>query len=332
MTDQQQVKPHLSTLLLVLSLTACSYNPLSESNHTTGSPYGVAIGGAAGLGAAAALGAKSAPALTAATLGGAGIGYYVTSLRFASSGVVHAGGQVYTLGDYVTIEIPSDRLFIPNTAELTFDAEPILLSASDVLQRYCCQNILVSGNTSGFSNARFERKLSGERARVVSNYLWAHGVNNFQKISNDTRKLTYVGYGNYFPIANEIKNQGIRANSRIQITMYPTRDQLLIEKKKQVFNNMGGYDESHLAPMAPSIQAENAFPAGDVLPESNVNRTSDIKGVFAETPGNPVISPNNPRQTDYYSERANQNTIEKAFPLTENKREPRQVEFSKGEG
>ena len=224
---------------LMLTLTACSYNPLSDSNHNTGSPVAAATGGAVGLGAAAAAGIEYWPALAAATIGGASIGYYVSTLRFSASGIVHSGGQVYQLGDYVTIEIPADILFDTNSADLLPEAEPVLLSARDVINRYCCQSILISGNSSGIATTRYERKLTEARASVVASFLWANGVNGFQKNSNETRKLDYVGYGNYFPIAHNLNNDSLRANSRIQITLYPTDDQLLIDKKHRVFANMG---------------------------------------------------------------------------------------------
>lgn len=238
MIDDIRVK-YFITFVLALTLSACSYNPLSDSNHNTGSPAAAAAGGAIGLGAAAATGLEYWPALAAATIGGAGIGYYVSSLRFSASGVVHSGGQVYALGDYVTIEIPADKIFDTNSADLLPEAEPILLSARDVINRYCCQSILISGNTSGFATTRYERKLSEARASVVASFLWANGVNGFQKNSTETRKLDYVGYGNYFPIAHNLNNDSLRSNSRIQITMYPTEDQLLIDKKHAVFANMG---------------------------------------------------------------------------------------------
>lgn len=237
---------HSIIFALMLSITGCSYNPFDNSDHLTGSAAGTAIGAAAGAGAAAGLfRVSSKPALALAAIAGGAVGYYVTSLRFDSAGIIQGGGQVYTLGDYATIEIPSDRLFETNSSDLLPSAEPILKSAVAVLNRYDCDNIMISGNTSGFGSSRYEHKLSEDRARQVAGFLWANGVSGFKPQSLDSRKLTYVGYGNYFPIANNITNSGIRANSRIQITAYPTKDQLLISKKERAFNNVGDLDEPH---------------------------------------------------------------------------------------
>lgn len=265
-------------IICMLCLSACTYNPLSENNHLTGSAGSTVIGAAVGAGTVAALGATKPLPLAAAAIAGGSIGYYVSTLRFASAGIYQNGGQVYTLGDYVTIEIPTDRIFEVNTTELLPEAEPVLKSAANILKRYGCQNILVSGNTSGFGTSKFERRISEGRAKEVAAFLWAEGINNFQDRSLSLRKLTYVGNGNYFPISSDLYNKGIRSNSRIQITSYPTKDQLMITERAMAFNNMGGYDAAHLNDERTpnNDSAENA----QVLAENSGTRSADFKGAY----------------------------------------------------
>jgi hypothetical protein len=230
-----------------LSLVSCTYNPLSNSNNLTGSPAGAAIGAGVGAGSTALLDAPT-PIVVLAGLGGAGIGYYVTSLRFDASGIVHAGGQVFTLGDYVTIEIPSDSLFDTNSDEFLPDAEPILISTLTVLKRYPDNNIVISGNTSGFNSEKYEQPLSEQRARQVASYLWANGfTSGFKENSNEVkdRRLIYIGYGNYFPIANNIKSHSIRQNSRIQITSFPSYANMKLNKAC-LFSNIGSANSKPL--------------------------------------------------------------------------------------
>ena len=228
--------------LLSLTLASCSFNPFTTDNEMTGSPGPAVAGAAIGAGSVALLGG-SKYAIGLGGLGGAALGYYVSTLTFDAGGVTQVGGQVYTLGDYVTIEIPTDNLFEENTADLLPDAGPALQSTVAVLKRYPNNNILVSGNTSGFGTRRWERTLSERRAREVASYLWAHGINAFKgpdfDTSHPTRTLSYVGYGNYFPISNNIKADSIRENSRIQITSYPSRRDLKLCKDQKVFANMG---------------------------------------------------------------------------------------------
>jgi len=253
--------------LSVIGLVSCSYNPFNRNNHLTGDAVGTAAGGLAGFSIASAAGASDA-VIGLSTFGGASIGYYMTTLRFAAAGVYEAGGQVFTLGDYVTIEIPAARVFDSNSTYLLPEGKDALRSAAKVLARFNCQNVLVSGNSSGFGTSKLEKKMTTERAKVASQFLWSNGVSSFLHTTNQPRNLTYVGYGNYFPVANDITNEGLRANSRIQITAYPSKDQLLINEKKQAFSNMGDNEtNSYLDNQyLDSSYADNAFPMENTLP------------------------------------------------------------------
>ena len=235
------MKKEVILILFLWLLSGCSYNPFLSNNRTTGSAIGTGVGAAAGAGTIAALGGSRA-GIALGAIGGGVIGYYVTTLRFDSGGVMLYGGQVYQVGDRVGIYIPSDQLFEPNTAEFLPQAESILDSAASVLKRYPDNNILISGNTSGFGRNKWERRLSEERAKRVSAYMWNAGINQFKSQDISMRQLTYVGYGDYFPIATDLTNEGIRENSRIQITSYPDDCALEIDKKKLVMQNVGAYE------------------------------------------------------------------------------------------
>jgi hypothetical protein len=235
-------------------------------------------------------------------------------LRFAAAGIYQNGGQVYTLGDYVTIEIPTDNIFEVNTTELLPEAEPVLKSAVNVLKRYNCQNILVSGNTSGFGTTKYERRISEGRAKEIAAFLWSEGINNFQDRSLNLRKLTYVGYGNYAPIASHLYNKGIRANSRIQITAYPTQDQLMITEKAMAFNNMGGYDAAHLTDDRSPYNNDTAEQS-KILHENASSRSADFKGTYGESK-NPY--PALAKNSDFYAGGGGQyNRVEESFKPTE---------------
>ena len=287
----------LISMMILPLLVSCTFNPFSSDNELTGNPGAAAIGGVAGVGTTAMLGA-SKPLIGLAGVGGASIGYYVTTLRFASGGVIQSGGNVYTIGDYATIEIPSDRLFDPNTAELLPEATPILDSAVAVLNRYPDHNIMISGNTSGFGNRRYEQRLSQKRAEKIAAYLWGHGISSYKFQSNDTRRLIYVGYGNYFPIANNLKAQSVRANSRIQITAYPSKAQLELDKKHTVFGNIGA-TESPPTQYPPQTDMSNAF-KGERLPEQSGPSLDDFKDSLTETNTTTTAAPD--KASDYYSE------------------------------
>lgn len=131
-------------------------------------------------------------------------------------------------------------MFEPNTAEFLPQAAPILQSTATVLKRYPNNNIIISGNTSGFYRSKREQILSEKRAQRIAAYMWGQGINQFSNQSIETkRKLTFVGYGDYFPIANDYTNDGIRTNSRIQIISYPSYTDLQIDQREVAMRNMG---------------------------------------------------------------------------------------------
>lgn len=231
-----KMKISLAFIFALFLLAGCN------TNHPTGSATGTLIGAGAGAGAIGLLGG-SKPMMVLGGLGGGAIGYYVTTLRYDSGGVIQSGGKVYRVGDMLGIYIPSDQLFEPNTDEFTLQAPNILSSVADILKRYPNNNIIISGNTSGFGLSKWERHLSEKRAQKVASYLWNAGINDFKDKSNDTRKLTYIGYGDLFPIASTLTNKGIRENSRIQITSYPSNINPCSDKRTMTMRNVGSYKD-----------------------------------------------------------------------------------------
>lgn len=218
-------------------LSACTTNTYGDrdaSKHVAGA----AIGGAAAGFGTAALGAPR-PMIVGATVGGMALGYYVTTLRFDAGPIYKVGGQVYAQGDFLGISIPAYKIFEANSAEFRADADPVLDSAVAVLKRYPNANILVSGNTSGMGSHRFDQKLSQARARAVASYLWAHGVTSFKTQELKRRRLAFVGYGDYFPIASDLKIENVQKNSRIQITAYPSKEDLKLDQASMDFSNIG---------------------------------------------------------------------------------------------
>ncbi|MBA3661480.1 MAG: OmpA family protein [Gammaproteobacteria bacterium] len=244
------MKKRVSIYFLLFTLTqlicGCSYNPFIANNHLTGSPAGAAIGAGVGVGGTALLNAPK-PVMAIAGIGGGMLGYYVTTLRYDAGGIFQAGGQVYKVGGFIGIYMQTDKLFETNTAILLPQAEPILDSAVQVLNRTPRNNIVISGNTSGFYRSKWEQCLSEERAKVVSAYLWNAGINNFKDTGPDMRKLNYVGHGDYFPIASDLTEEGLRSNSRIQITSYPSDCDLRLDQGNMTVHNIGATDDSGIS-------------------------------------------------------------------------------------
>lgn len=299
----------ISTFLLLL-LASCSINPFRADNEMTGTATGTLVGAGAGVTAGALAHASKTEIALAGLVGGA-LGYYVTSLPFVSGGITHVGGKVYTLGDFVTIEIQSDNLFDVNTAELLPEAIPILDSVVNVLNRYPNNNIMVSGNTNGYYSDKFERKISEDRARQVAAYLWAHGINNFTDLDSNIasikhpnayrRQLTYVGYGSYFPISNDITAQGRHENNRIQITAYPSKSRLHLNKSGKAFSNIGSVETCD---NSLTVDSADDFKGTTTLRESQIPRGADFQNnneVSASPP--PKIRGYTPANADLRAEK-----------------------------
>lgn len=227
--------------LLICALLFGSCSPARDRGNLEGAFVGTAVG----AGAVSLIGSTRYTLIPAGILGGA-LGYYVTTLRFTASGVTQAGGHVYQLGQYVTIDIPSDQLFEANTSDFLPQAFVILNSAADVLKRFPNNNILISAHTSGFARERFENKLSSKRAHRVSQYLRAQGLSLFKAEgkSMDMRKINAIGRANKHPIAHEYTNDSLRANSHIQIISYPQSVDLLLDQRNLVMNNIGSLEDN----------------------------------------------------------------------------------------
>lgn len=248
-------------------LAGCSYNPFTTHNHLTGNVAGTTVGAVAGAGTAAVF-TSQRTVIGLAGLAGGALGYYMTTIDFASGGVKRAGGQVLTQGQMVTVNLPADVLFDSNSAELLPEAYPALDSAIKVLNYFPDDNIIVSGNSSGFGTSKHELQLSEQRARAVARYLTSHGIDPFQARSTRLRKLTYVGYGDYFPISNNITAIGIHQNSRIQITGYLSNSQLHLTGKEKVFSNISKDEEPlHMSTAQPQPNIDYAF-REDQLPQT----------------------------------------------------------------
>jgi hypothetical protein len=239
----QKVKSIILVLFFLCTLGGCTYNPFSTQNRLTGNPAAPLLGAGIGAGGLALLGAPK-QLIILGGIGGGALGYYVSTLRYDAGGIVAVGGQVYQIGDYVGIDIPTDYLFDHNSARLLVAAPSILDSVVDVLGRFGNRSILVAGHTSGFDRPAREKRLSTARAKVVVDYLRNAGVNAFEESSINLREIKYVGYGDRFPIANHFRNNSIRQNSHILISVYPSKRQLEAAPYRPVFKDIATIDDS----------------------------------------------------------------------------------------
>lgn len=128
------------------------------------------------------------------------------------------GIEVRMEDDVVRIELPSDRLFQRNTAQLTSSAAPLLSQVSAaVREHYPRQKIVVEGHTDsapmGGGALSSKHRLTVAQAAAVFDRLVADGISE--------RQLAIMGFGDTYPLASNATAAGQEKNRRIEIAVYP---------------------------------------------------------------------------------------------------------------
>lgn len=101
--------------------------------------------------------------------------------------------------------------FETGRAELTSGSYTILNRVYQVMQRRNSLNFEIGGHTDNTGNSVANQKLSEARAKAVYNYLTKKGI-----VSS---RLTYVGYGDTNPVADNGSSAGRAKNRRVQFVI-----------------------------------------------------------------------------------------------------------------
>jgi len=115
---------------------------------------------------------------------------------------------------WVELEINSSILFDSASAELAYQAEPVLRKVADILRKYP-NFIQVEGFTDNVPISTYlypsNWELASSRAASV--------VRLFEESQVDPDRLVAVGYGEYRPIADNASEQGRRRNRRVVVVI-----------------------------------------------------------------------------------------------------------------
>jgi OOP family OmpA-OmpF porin len=87
---------------------------------------------------------------------------------------------------------------------------------ADLMQEFPDKNITIEGHTDNFGTEEYNKKLSGERAASVRQYL-------IDKFGINGSRLTSVGYGEEKPIASNDTAEGRQKNRRVEAVLEATR-------------------------------------------------------------------------------------------------------------
>jgi len=140
-----------------------------------------------------------------------------TSVKQSLSLASLPGLDVRQDGDVIRIEIPSDRLFVPGTAQPTGNSSLILDEIANAIARnYPRQRIVVEahGDGTGGANAVASHSLTSSQAQAVFQQLVSRG-------HVPARQLDILALGDNHPLAAVTSPEGKAKNRRVEVVIYP---------------------------------------------------------------------------------------------------------------
>ena len=124
------------------------------------------------------------------------------------------GVAVDETGCPVAIELGTELVlegvnFTSSKAELTPESLKVLDDVVESLKAYPTVTVEVGGHTDSSGSAELNRNLSQERAEAVRDYLVMRGIS--------PERVTAVGYGEDFPVADNSTKEGRAKNRRVEL-------------------------------------------------------------------------------------------------------------------
>jgi outer membrane protein OmpA-like peptidoglycan-associated protein len=103
--------------------------------------------------------------------------------------------------------------FEHSSARLKPESHKILNQVADILIRYPDYRIEINGHTDSTGSDEYNKKLSQDRAKACYDYLISKGIS--------IRRMSYVGYGEARPIADNNSLTGRQLNRRVEFNLFP---------------------------------------------------------------------------------------------------------------
>lgn len=192
--------------------------PSSQGGRTA---VGAGGGAAVGAGLGALIGDSSKAAMIGAGIGavaGGIVGYNWSGIKndVQKSGAQKLGVDVTEMPDgTLRVNIPSNVSFDTNK----YNLKPALLPVLDSVARALVQHPELRAKSIGYTDstgtAAFNKTLSVNRARAVTNYLSSHGVG--------ATRLTVEGRGASDPVASNSTAAGRAMNRRVELFLYAVK-------------------------------------------------------------------------------------------------------------
>lgn len=208
------MKKAILTLAALSFLSACATDPYTGESKVAKTAWGTGIGAAAGAGIGALIGGEKGALIGAGVgaAGGAAVGGYMDiQARKLRQELVGTGVQVQEANGQIYLIMPGNITFDSNESIVKSSFKPVLDSIAKVLVEYNKTMVNVAGYTDSTGTASLNKKLSGERADAVANYLIMKGV--------ASTRVNSAGYGSSNPIASNSTAAGREQNRRVEISL-----------------------------------------------------------------------------------------------------------------
>lgn len=122
------------------------------------------------------------------------------------------GVKIIQVGETITVVLPSDCVFYPDSANINPCFQETLRIVSEYIFCYEKESVRIAAYTDSMCSPFRNQVLAQAQATIISKALWCHGI--------DARLLTAVGYGSDCPIASNFTQTGRAQNRRIEICFH----------------------------------------------------------------------------------------------------------------
>lgn len=119
--------------------------------------------------------------------------------------------EVVHYGDNIRVIIPSDEIFVFNTAKINYRYYTAMNDVVRLMRFYNGNDITVAAYNDDVDRSKQHLMLSDNRAQAVRAYLWSHGI--------DAHYTHAVGMGSNLPSADNYSVRGQHYNRRVEITV-----------------------------------------------------------------------------------------------------------------
>jgi outer membrane protein OmpA-like peptidoglycan-associated protein len=100
-------------------------------------------------------------------------------------------------------------LFETGKSAIQQESLPVIDQIFDLLKSNSTLNVSIEGHTDNVGDAASNKKLSGDRAKAVTNVIIAKGI--------DKARLSFIGWGQEKPVADNRTDEGRTKNRRVEI-------------------------------------------------------------------------------------------------------------------